>query len=1377
MPMNSTPSHSAVLDQSRSLGPVGHVHSANRLDDLFELPQSSSVQLVLVPRNERSHLPPVELSRGRHMLGSGPQCDVVIQGEGVADRHCSIIVGERRTIVKAWSPLTWINDDPVREGTLKAGDRLIIGPVEFHVRPQSAAPPSLPHISGLPSDRAPRAVEASDKRPIPAAPSRQRLDSPKSSGSLPSPEARRHLERQDRLHRELLDDVQGLLEEILRRERAWDETVARERSALDQILRDLELRDRETDAERERILSESQALEQRRQALLLREHRLAGLEPRWDEMLSREAELDARHSELAERAMWLGRTNRHLRQRMTILERLEREQQQRDEALDLRAAELHRLEERSREVDLLHQQLDRDIQALHLEEGALRVRGAELDAERERLANAGRELDEREQALEARTIDLEQIRTRFFAERQQLEQERENWLNQRSDQEHHLFQRQAELETRVHMLDESERQLADRQSELQSRNEDVICQQRALDERLAELDEEFERLDRQRREFEVERAATVEERVELDRRLATFESERAEIMERQQSLESRHAKLHQLEQALIRREADAESHAAELSEAQRQIDESRSQLDVREAELSAEETRLEGWRDELEGRSSELADRARRLSGWNRDLRRKEEQLDLRQATVVESEGSQAQRAEELLQQQTSLEQLTAQLEELERCVHEDRARNDAEQVSWLEAQASLQQEREELERLRLEIDSTRQELEERVRETAESSPREESDDSARADDSAGQLEALRMERDQLTRQVEELDTERQRLNQWQESLNEQERSLAERRAEIENQFQDIDSERSAFNTKWLAFEQRVQDQALQQASTDDELRNLKQESDRLTQLREELIHAEEELTRLREELALERQELAQERASLSQEQAEFLNEREQLSQERQVLSMELEKVSQEQDTLSQEREQLDQERDELDRVRNRLDTEREELSREREHVPVASVATTNDPDGVAPLTDMTADQEIAHDAASEHAGDESPSLHHPTASESVSEAGLDARQFLGDWALDEAPSSGCPTPSLLDLFQVPVSNNASSAESETVSDLLASFGRGRVEEMDIDHGVEVSKTDSDIPPFGNDEEREADLIRDVDPAASFADAADDHREESSERSLQLRSELAEMFGLPGDLHQRSGHRDDAPGELDEESISDGHLESPPEPEPMDWRSAAIASCSGESKPAVSDPPSPSPLADDTAATDDEDPIASYMERLLARTRRHGHDDTPPSPVVRPTPPPQPIRGEHPQPQTQVYQTDGSERMSEMDSFRQRPRKLNAQEKEALRENLNSFRSLANFSARTAVAKSHVNRRQSSLRALSLATGLGWVATGLLATADHWLGMSHPILTASIAVASATLTAFAARQLWAMRSFSNHAEARFGSHSRSEKDE
>lgn len=119
------------------LTPISVDLSDGKLKNMMSTRRSSSLNftmpLVLEPPRHGG-LSSIALVPGRHLVGAAADCAIRLQAEGILDRHAMILVGENRTVVKAIDSRTWVNDGPVSEMALRAGDRLSIGPLTFRVR-------------------------------------------------------------------------------------------------------------------------------------------------------------------------------------------------------------------------------------------------------------------------------------------------------------------------------------------------------------------------------------------------------------------------------------------------------------------------------------------------------------------------------------------------------------------------------------------------------------------------------------------------------------------------------------------------------------------------------------------------------------------------------------------------------------------------------------------------------------------------------------------------------------------------------------------------------------------------------------------------------------------------------------------------------------------------------------------------------------------------------------------------------------------------------------------------------------------------------------------------------------------------------------------
>jgi hypothetical protein len=88
---------------------------------------------VLQPVGDSEGMSPIALAAGRHVIGSSAACDVRLDVTGVEPRHCLIVTGPNRAVVRAYEPDTLLNGAAVTESPLAVGDILSVGPVELRL--------------------------------------------------------------------------------------------------------------------------------------------------------------------------------------------------------------------------------------------------------------------------------------------------------------------------------------------------------------------------------------------------------------------------------------------------------------------------------------------------------------------------------------------------------------------------------------------------------------------------------------------------------------------------------------------------------------------------------------------------------------------------------------------------------------------------------------------------------------------------------------------------------------------------------------------------------------------------------------------------------------------------------------------------------------------------------------------------------------------------------------------------------------------------------------------------------------------------------------------------------------------------------------------
>jgi len=655
--------------------------------------------LVLEPV-AAADLEPVVLAPGRYHVGSDEDCDVRVTVPGVAPRHCLIVVGPHRSVVKSLAPLTWLNDGVFREAALRPGDRLVAGPIEWTVGGATAseatsrtAPTATKAVKVLCDDAASRVelsqaaldarreweqhrrVETPVQEPVPApaltpssaAINEQRAHLTELAASLSARETEVIARETDvRCHWE---DVQKNwaavreLDQLVRSERA---AVAAERAEL--------LAERQAISAVRRELDEARA-DLGRRALDLTD-RESSLQLRADDtveshslLATRTAELKRRESEFAEREARVAAAEARVAER-------EQELEQRREQVDRQNAELAERElrlsqsesaraEHERGLEQRAAEIEQQQTGLSEREAQLTHREAELERLRQEIAQRQAELAEQEQqqsqhapihtdqtdGLQQRAVELEQWqaanaeresqlaqREQAFAEREQQLVELVQTQNLRADE---LAQREHESSVRDESLTERDQQIAGREAELASRLQAAAQTAEQLEHR----EQECARREQHQAELDNDHAQRVQALAQREDAVGARERQLsegdAELASRGQSLSQTDEQLAQREQECFRREQllsqfDAD-HAQRVQEWSR-----------RDEELNSKERQLNDQSRELSQREAHVAQRDDQAGGREHELAAREDQLGRREQECCAKEQDVSRREQEL---------------------------------------------------------------------------------------------------------------------------------------------------------------------------------------------------------------------------------------------------------------------------------------------------------------------------------------------------------------------------------------------------------------------------------------------------------------------------------------------------------------------------------------------------------------------------------------------------------------------------------------------------------------------------------------------------------------------------------------------------------
>ncbi len=1247
---------------------------------------STAPKLVLEPVRESSRLDSHPLATGRYLIGSSPECDIVLAIGGVAPQHCLLIVGVNKTIVKAISPLTWINDGPLTEAVLKHGERLILGPVELRTRrpevtewielrePEPARPtPAVsyepPRIEELLDHARQQLQSVIDEPPSPAEPGAEELSL---AGAV-------------RIHSASAEPVSPVstVPPLLAHERELLSAAQRERQQ-----QELEFTER------------SRALEYLGSELSTREAQLR----------SRESTLNARQSQVEH---WLT------------------EFEQRQQAI---AAQEHALQVRNEAEATASRMIAEQTRSLEDEQLRLRqlsdsVRGRESDLERQALA-----LAEQTQAVEAQEIELRAQ----AASRQQQAQTVQTFAavtpvdtSAVELREAAVAQREALLTSSLAALQTTRQQISREANDLEQRFTELLHLEQSMQSRESALAEQASQAEARIREATAlstglvereqavaaslaavsEREATLQQRrSDVDGRERELRGLRSELDIREESLNQQFSQL-QLDRSALRA-AQSKLQLAEQSANQRLVDldwTTQQRTNEQVAELEQRRQELAAQAAEWEAKTSEVREHTALIEARHAELESHAQDLAEREQTLVDSARLLTERERELTEAQSPFER--EQAANTDHAPHDqstalvaDRTEIDNEWQSLAGERARLASERHDFEEARSTTQAEKQ------------ADREPQVDSAEVSD---QLLALVSERQSLAQLREELLQEQLELR----AEREETRRARDQFDLDHEQLLAIKSESSSERDTYL-----MERQALisERQSLEDRERQIQQAEAEVEQLRLAAAerHAEAETTK--QQMTTQRRHLDEEWGSLRQERAEHQQAEAELDVQREELTL-----------LAQQLTDLQVEEGETysEPAKSRPSPQ----DRVSEVSPVARVQAAEVPlssESIADHADQDSDTEspdpLAGFASFSSIGDEVDAdlppeiaallqrLNGPVPAvvdRSAGESFLESKRPVMVSA--KSPIDDQEEQRLRDLFgrssessvEVPQENVGVEAETYEVVEDQWESASALATERDSDHGGEEQnwfEADPREPHPVEIEDRNAAQRQDRTGTPETAPA-----------SVELRSRLSDMFGIDLSRLRQPGpqHADHVPSPS-EESLEEAQAQVEDSYEPE----LAEQSVEAEQTPELA-----------SVVDESLDPVAAYMEQLLARTRKSRDSGqakavpAAPKPVkpviVREEPKVQPISEPEPEPEP-VRQT----------------RKLEAVDKLAMRANLDSFRTIANTRARSDVARSELRRLKITEKlkhvflAISGGIALILISTELWTTRRYRLEMSAALL-------------------------------------------
>jgi len=1328
-------------------------------------PSSSTAEfkpfgITLHPQNATVDIEPISLRVGRATIGASSACDVIIPVEGIANQHCLLMVGRRRTIVKALSPMTWINDGSVSEGTLNSGDRLILGPVEFLVEEnpcsaRSAEAPTTAETAQSPAFAPPNIEEL--------------LLAAQQNANANVQSQQEELGRREHLVTEMINDVQAMLDDLLNQKQSVDHELSAKTNSLLAIEdrlneRDQEIRSRE--AETQSIAE--QALNQRR--IEIEQQQLA---------------IDQRHAELSERAAQLSAENRRLRQQRSAATTQHNQIQASTHELEARQRELavaseertrlenaqQELTRNQRNVSELEARLTEQRNALERRESALLEQESELsdqleqwNQQQQEYAARQIELSEREETIASRFAELSVQRNNVSAMQTELDI-REDALSQQLNE---LDAQRSMLQSERQTLNDERREAdefslrqeqvwTDRETELDQREKSIIAGEEDLRIEKEDIDRERTALNEQQSKIDTQQVLLDERQDELTVLIESNQLERNEIAAQKEQLQSDQAASEESRQQVAVDQQEVEISRNVLDIAQQGLDEARTEFEHLRAEFDQDRDELDQAQLEFEQRREE----------W-------EQQQSENESVLAQSLLSETNEATPLPMDVA----LSAELDARERTLEEE--------------QSALEQKLKELDEHAASLQSEREAFQQQV---ADWQQQTEAVDQSESEDSSA-VESVLLERERLQELRENLENEREELSRERRDILNEKEELDQVRDSIEELKTNVQEEQEAFVAERTAL--ISQRQFLEDREGDLEAREqtVQQEEDNYSQRLNGIKEQEEALSEQSRQLEEEREQIQEQALQLAELRNQLVAGAIETGPSESDESISLEGEDSTATELEDAPEVDGAVEDEIhfepeetvDAIDVNLATdvvENDAIEEDEDTTEIAELAMLELEEQInTPDVDLTGDFLSAAEADNmnslpddatidEESGTaELEPLTDPheqlevetvaveqTVEEVAEDAVEDQMEEMADNTIDEIADDSDELPSNDEPSDVLFAELEESAEQHEGADVEM------VEHFEYASGVD-DLIDDVIAPTENELEQEsAELDPETDgepfissllppPVPEMEDEAEHPQpstidEAPSEEGTHLRSELAELFGISADeLQSRQESSQPAEAESDSHQPEEDSLVVTPASETMELESAPEAADSAPEETVSEEPVAEEP------AEKEPDSIASYMEQLLERTRQGSSSSNSSSPkpkAEKPQAAPSAVPAWKQPGATANVENVPEETPEEPAEPRKKARKLNDEEREAIRANLDSFRELANHSARSAVETSQRRVLRQRLKLLSGASACTWIATLILAAwaiSQGTFNFAAAILVGIIAVGLTIWTAW-----------------------------
>lgn len=1332
---------------------------------------ATAPKLVLEPVRQSPRMESRPLSVGRYLIGSASEADITINVPGVAPQHCLMIVGANKTVVKAISPLTWINDGPLTEAVLKHGERLILGPVELRTR--------LPEVSEWVSQGNDEELELKSPAPL-STKAESQYEPPQIEELLD--QARQHLQSAIDLS---ADSVEPWSEDLPLSEAVQLHSATTPAAPLGG----------DVDVAPEAVTAISQPLKQTKEA----EEWRAELDQRALEIGERARAVEYLSTELSTREEQLLARERELIGRESRLQSIVDEVDQREEALiaEERAlqARIQQTNETEREAALTAaQQLEERTRVLDEEQSRVQQLLAVIEQQYPELQRQSEELAARQQTLDAREAELTALEASLYQQSQEIQALAAVPVAPADTsaielRESALAKREAVLATSMATLQASREQIAEESAQLEQRFAELVEREQAWQRRSAELGELAQRTeadaenmaarlaDLEQREAVVQStnaaqaerdAALLKLKADVEAREQVLIALRAELDTREESLNQQFAQLQKdragmrssqlkqqmaeqagkqhlsdLEEQLKKRAEELDAEAARVS----QLQESHAQQLLNSQSKAIEvESELQLVREELQSLQQQFAEREQSWTAITEKLVVAEKELAASQAQLAEAHAQLAETQQKLADLQEENAWAAAQPVVLVDAQSTPSPEIEQQWAELAQAQAELAQDqqemarwRTELEELQTQLESDRKSHEAVVAELSQPSAVVESQGEADDTQFGVHLQALLDERRSLTELREDVEREYKSLRAEREEASQARLRFEQERAQLDAIKTEAASERDVF----LIERQSVISQRQTLEEREREIRQREAVSEQLKadaqkiiagldlqqrRLDEQRVHLEEEWESLREEREVQRQAEAQLEAQ-RQELTSYAQQLEQyqlteepvtldstvIAADESIEECEAEAVAPAFDEEPIDEHDLASDGDAVDGTAAEIESHEEQDEFEEEVVdPLAGFASFS---SIGGSSDEMLPPEIAE--IIRRVGGQSPAPASPPASQTTGPAAhVEAAPMASKLSnAQEAPAREDEQQRLKELLEQPSESYVDAASVQADAAPL------------YDDSEAFHANEQDLANWENDSQNEAGE-HPVDPESQDAETS----QAEVNKSIELRSRLSEMFGIDlGPLRGAVSNSSEdrlieaaAEESVWEEDVAEsaGDVYEQEESNADSTESTTDESQQLEAEYAAEE----EPASDGEEAAIDEslDPVAAYMEQLLARTRKASSKAPPAPPKVAPPPiaPVVPLPSDETEEDSQEVT---GEVIEEVVPKPMKPiRKSEPVDKNALRANLDSFRTIANTQARSNVARSESKRLILMSQAKQIFLVSSAIITVVLLSTEFW---------------------------------------------------